>query len=127
MIHVVNRRSHATTPNDVYVGRSGYRPSPLGNPYSVWVTKSTHQVATIEEALIKYERHLSAKIMAGDDQVLAALEDIAERAEQGDVYLVCHCVNERNKKLCHAFTIKRVVEAMLEKRREAPTTVPTPD
>jgi hypothetical protein len=55
--------------------------------------------------------------MSGDDQVLAALEDIADRAEKGDVYLVCHCITERNKKLCHAFTIKSVVEVMLEKRK----------
>jgi hypothetical protein len=119
MLHIVNRRTHATTPNDVYVGRSGLNPSPLGNPYSIVGTRSTQRVDTIEEALISYEYWLTAKILSGDDQVLAALEDIAERAEKGDVYLVCHCINERNKKLCHAFSIKSVVEAMLEKRRNA--------
>ena len=111
MIKVVNKRTHITSTNDIYIGRG----SALGNPFTgshkVEDTKAEFQCESREEAIAKYEKWLDKKIKQKDPQVRVALNDIYLKAKNGNVNLVCYCA----PKACHGDVIKQIIELVLRK------------
>lgn len=103
MLTVVNKRTHTPTPNDVYIGRSGPNPSPLGNPWSHNPNSRAREITkTRQEAIDKYRIWLNWMIKVNDPYVVPALDAIPTNAN-----LVCHC-----KPLpCHGDVIKEILEA----------------
>src|ERR1035437_9188684 len=95
---VVNKKTHRTTTNDVYIGR----PSVLGNRWThrkdvadryPWMVL----VATREEAVACYKRWLWKCMQTGDRSIMAALQAIPQ-----DANLVCWCA----PLACHGDVVK---------------------
>lgn len=110
-INVVNKHYHKPTDSDIYVGRSKYGDSPLGNPYS-HLDKGTlaeFKCETREEAIEGYATWFCQKILAKDDRIISLLRDIKRKSLDGDVNLVCWC----SPKDCHARIIKYWIESDL--------------
>lgn len=102
MIKVVNKYIHKPTANDVFIGR----PSPYGNPYShMSNTTALYRVASRDEAVDKYREYIlnKRKMGAGFDE---HLKNLANKAKQGDVNLVCFCKPQR----CHGDILKELLE-----------------
>jgi hypothetical protein len=93
-MNIVNKKTHAPTAQDVYIGR----PSPLGNPYSHLDLRHTTKVANRDMAVELYGRWLLNKIRDNDPQVMQALGNLKQ-----DSVLVCWCFPER----CHGEMIQR--------------------
>jgi len=102
-IRVVNRRTHAPTDQDIYIGRG----SALGNPYSHMpgVPEAGFGCRDREEAIDKYRDWLRRKIHREDPDVLEALQEIRELNKKGVVYLVCYC----SPLPCHGLIIKELL------------------
>ena len=95
-MRVVNKRKHAATGNDVYIGR----PSPLGNPYSHMPdTLASFKCRTREESIEKYELWLRDKLKCGDEKIKAEFARLRQ-----DTVLVCWCVPSR----CHGDVIAKL-------------------
>lgn len=103
MISVVNKYKHKPTPNDVYIGRG----SPYGNPYShMDGTQALYRVATRDEAVDKY-RHYILLRRQHNEVFAKQLTELANKAKQGDLNLVCFCAPKR----CHGDVLKELLEA----------------
>lgn len=103
-LQVVNKKTHRSTPYDVYIGRG----SALGNPYThlKTPTKATFVVDSVEEAVEKHREHLIEKISQGDEPTLKALNQIKWMLKkEGKVNLVCYC----KPGACHGDTIGKIV------------------
>lgn len=99
-MQVVNKKTHPTGPNDVYIGR----PSVLGNPFVIGRHGDRAQV------IAQYRRWLWGKLEAKDPQVLAAL-----RALKPEANLVCWCAPEP----CHGDIVVRAAEWLRKEGRHA--------
>lgn len=100
-IHVVNKRDHAPTDKDFYIGRG----SVFGNPYTskpVANSKAIYQVESKEDALLKYGDLLNTKIESKEKVIVEGLNEMLETFKQGDIYLVCYCAPKK----CHGDIIK---------------------
>jgi len=100
-IHVVNKKDHAPTDKDFYVGRG----SVFGNPYTskpLDKSKAIYQAANKEDAITKYAEMLEVKIASKDKVVVEGLNEMLETLKQSDIYLVCYCAPKR----CHGDIIK---------------------
>lgn len=109
-IIVVNKKVHAPTNADVYVGRG----SVLGNPYTskdLATSKAIYEVNSKEEAIRSYREYLSVNITSGDNHICDELNRIYTMALKGNVNLVCYC----KPKDCHGDIIKDIVNAKLIK------------
>lgn len=89
-------------PYDVYIGR----PSCFGNPFSHKSdTLSKYRVATVEEAVSKYEEYLR-----GNQSLLNKLIDL-----KGKI-LGCWCKTKKNPNaLCHGDVIIKLIEEIYGK------------
>ena len=102
MLSIVNKYSHAATPNDVYIGR----PSLFGNPFShMDETGAVIQVATREQAVQAYEDWLLGRAYTDFQQdrrhsILEALPGLRDKT------LVCWCA----PRLCHGSVLARLVD-----------------
>jgi hypothetical protein len=82
-MQVVNKRTHAPTPHDVYIGR----PSILGNPFTYKPSKhATYLLPTRDACLREYRKWLYRRIEDGDRAIIDALLAIPD-----DANLVCWC------------------------------------
>lgn len=113
MITVVNRKTHKSTENDIYVGRG----SVLGNPYtsnSFQETKAEFICKTREESLQNFFKHINEKITQKDEGICSELNRIWKLAKNGhDINLVCYCAPQA----CHATIIKNIIEDKLPKHK----------
>ena len=102
MISVVNKYKHKPTPNDVMIGR----PSIFGNPYShMENTQALYRVANRDEAVDKYREYILLRRQ--HDSIFASkLQELANKAKQGDINLVCYCHPLR----CHGQILKELLE-----------------
>jgi|TARA_R110000851_G_scaffold251971_5_gene404509 hypothetical protein len=103
-IHVVNKRDHASTDKDFYIGRG----SIFGNPYTskpLDKSKAIYQAESKGEALSKYGEMLEAKIESKEKVIVEGLNEMLDALKQGDIYLVCYCA----PKMCHGDIIKVVL------------------
>jgi hypothetical protein len=89
-MRVVNKRTHAPTPQDVYIGR----PSILGNPFVIGKDGSRGEVIA-KYARYAYERYLIDPAFAN------AINTIPM-----DANLVCWCAPEH----CHGDVVKTIRE-----------------
>lgn len=106
MITVVNKRTHNSSTNDIYIGRG----SDLGNNFShLQGTKAAYVVGSRQQAIEAFKKDLLSKIEKGDIKVLMALERIVLAAQRGPVNLVCYC----KPYACHGDVIKDLVEQRL--------------
>lgn len=115
MVFVGNLRRGAFVPSGkrFRVDRS----SPLGNPF--WMQTEFHRDAVCDE----YEKWFNESVLKGgpltpsehtNDSIRKAwdyLLAILDEARRGDVILMCWCTPKR----CHATTIKKWLDAQLEK------------
>jgi hypothetical protein len=88
----------------VYIGRG----SPFGNPYPIGEEDR-------DTVCDKYEHHFSYKLNT-DPHFQAAVDDLVNKARTGDLNLICFCAPKR----CHGETIKRHIEAALNKPANKP-------
>jgi hypothetical protein len=101
MITILNKH-HGHQPGDrnIYIGRG----SPLGNPFRISADSPR------DSTIARYETYLKERIAADDPTIINALNNIAERAQNGDVGLICFC----SPRPCHGDVIKRIVETAIE-------------
>lgn len=95
---VVNKRRHAATPDDVYIGR----PSKWGNPYTLHNVASSlaqWRCADRAEAISRYREWIQAQ-----PELMAALPELAGKT------LVCWC----KPASCHGDVLADLVEALTE-------------
>jgi len=106
MTTVVNKHhGHLADGNrKIYIGRG----SPLGNPYPI------NAQTTRKKSVDQYKISLNQKIKNQDPQVIEALNNITNKAETGDVDLICFCA----PRLCHGEIIKAVVENTMNQEQE---------
>jgi len=100
-IHIVNKRDHAPTDSDFYIGRG----SVFGNPFTSKVlekTKAEFQASSREDAIFKYHNYLDDKIESNDKAIVGGINEMLEKLKEGDIYLVCYCA----PKQCHGEVIK---------------------
>lgn len=83
-------------PGAVYIGRG----SRLGNPFKIG--RDGNRAEVIE----KYEAWFEEQIERRNGAVLAALKDLSQRAERGDLVLGCFCA----PLACHGDVLKRYLE-----------------
>jgi hypothetical protein len=103
MIQVVNKYKHKPTLNDVFIGR----PSLYGNPYShMSNTAALYRTSSRDEAVNKYREYILNR-RQHDDAFAQSLNDLANKAKQGDVNLVCYCHPLR----CHGQILKELLES----------------
>lgn len=96
-MNVVNKRSHAPTAQDVYIGR----PSILGNPFVIG------KDGTREDVIAKYQEWLVDKVKTTPDlRVINAVLSIPE-----DANLVCWCA----PLACHGDIIRKAHKWLKEK------------
>ena len=101
MITVVNKYKH-----DCTGAVSVMRPSALGNPF---LLKSAGGPYTREESIRLFDESLQERLEAKDPAVCRAMNDLYERALEGDLKLMCVC----DPLPCHAHVIKRVLDEVL--------------
>lgn len=107
-IHVVNKKYHSPSDQDIYIGRG----SGLGNPYTslpLAKTKAMYQCKTKEEAVEKYRIWLDKAVRSKDSDVQKKLLEIYNKAKKGNVNLVCYCAPNA----CHGDVIKEKIEKMI--------------
>lgn len=93
---VVNKRRHAATPNDTYIGR----PSKWGNPFTdkpVSATLAQWHCANRTEAIERYRQWIVTQ-----PELMAALPELAGKT------LVCWC----KPASCHGDVLADLVEAL---------------
>ena len=99
-----------------------YGTSPLDNPFTLYPNQHPENevVASQEEAVAKYEEWLYDIIDAGEnEEVLEALQEIIDLAEQGNVYLVGWQKDEitpydTDNEHCHGDVIRHVVDSIID-------------
>ena len=107
-IHVVNKRDHAPTDKDFYVGRG----SVFGNPYTskpLDKSKAIYQVKSRNQAIRKYSLHLNTQTTLKNEKFVDGLNKMLEALKQNDIYLVCYCA----PKTCHGDVIKNKLISMI--------------
>lgn len=107
-ITVVNKRTHAPTENDFYVGRG----SLLGNPFtskSLGETKAKFEVKSREEAISKYKEYLDGEVENNNKPICDKLNEIYTSALKNDINLVCYCKPND----CHGDYIKNIVNSKI--------------
>ena len=106
MIFVVNKKTHTSQKNDVYIGRG----SPLGNIYDFKHSNHPqvkHIVKNREEAIEKYADYIKNKINKDDAEITNELAHILHVQEKyKNVNLVCYCAPEK----CHGDILKQLLE-----------------
>src|SRR6185503_1980934 len=116
-VQVVNRHTYAG-PKDasyIYIGRG----TPLGNNWShIPGTQAQYQVATRDIAIEQYRQWLWNQIKTGKGPVVTALNQLKERATQGEkLTLACSCSPEA----CHGDVIKGAIEHLVQQDRTKST------
>jgi hypothetical protein len=109
-IHIVNKKDHAPTDKDFYIGRG----SVFGNPFTskpLGKTKAEFQVANKEEAIGKYSAYLNTRMRLNEKGVVDGLNEMLEVLKGGDISLICYCA----PKPCHGEVIKNKLLSILIK------------
>jgi hypothetical protein len=109
-INVVNKKDHAPTDRDFYIGRG----SVFGNPFtskSLNDTKAEHQVASKEEAIGEYSAYLETRIKLNEKGVVDGINNMLLNLKEGDINLVCYCAPNP----CHGVVIKNKLLTILMK------------
>ncbi len=109
-VQVINRHTFGG-PRDtsyIYIGRG----TPLGNNWShIPGTQAQYHVATREIAIDQYRHWLWNEIKSGKGPVVAALNQLKERATQGEkLNLACSCSPEA----CHGDVVKGAIEHLVQ-------------
>ncbi|HZS06754.1 MAG TPA: DUF4326 domain-containing protein [Blastocatellia bacterium] len=100
MIRIENRKTYRG--QGVYIGR----PSLLGNPFRIG------EHGTREEVIARYRSWLWRQIRLRGE-VYRELQQLAAKATQGDLVLICWCKNAGRHVPCHGDIIQSAVEWMI--------------
>lgn len=106
-IFVVNKRNHAPTDRDFYIGRG----SILGNPYTskeLGKTKAVFQADNRVDSIHKYETFLRLELLNNNELFISVIKEMVETLKVGDIYLVCYC----KPAICHGDVIKSIVNGL---------------
>jgi hypothetical protein len=106
-IKVVNKKDHASTDKDFYIGRG----SVFGNPFTsqdLDNTKAIYQATSKEDSIKKYEAYLRTRINLKEISIIDGFNEMLEALKMNDINLVCYCA----PKDCHGDIIKRILKGM---------------